>query len=115
MIQQKMVYSYTSTYYSTLHDSITSLCKTLLPFSKRRRLLASERKKSKLQSDNLKWQQDSYQQILNLMGLHKEGILAENEVSVFRCHLLETLISSPPEHEFTAILKDKLLFLQVNF
>lgn len=110
-----MVYSYTPTYYSTIHDSITSLCKTILPFSKKRRLTASERKQSKLQSDNLKWQQESFHQILNLMGLHKEGILADTEVSAFRCHLLHTLIASPPEQEFPAILKDKLLFLQVNF
>ncbi|KAJ8753260.1 hypothetical protein K2173_017878 [Erythroxylum novogranatense] len=108
-----MVYSYTPTYYSTLHDSITSLCKTILPFSlKKKRLPAAEHRLAKLQSDNLKWQQDSFHQILNLMGLHKEGILAENEVAAFRTHLLETLIASPPEHEQAAILRDKLVFLQ---
>ncbi|KAF2310518.1 hypothetical protein GH714_013490 [Hevea brasiliensis] len=108
-----MVYTYTPTYYSTLHDSITSLCKTILPFSfKKRRLPAAEHRLSKLQSDNLKWQQDSFHQILNLMGLHKEGILAENEVSAFRAHLLETLIASPAEHEQPVILRDKLVFLQ---
>ena len=114
--RSKMVYSYTPTYYSTLHDSITSLCKTLLPFNfKKRRLPAAEQKLSKLQSDNLKWQQDSFHQMLNLMGLHKEGILAETEVSAFRSHLLETLIASPAEQEQPVILRDKLLFLQVNF
>ncbi|KAK7329996.1 hypothetical protein VNO77_24180 [Canavalia gladiata] len=109
-----MVYSYyTPTYYSTLHDSITSLCKTILPFSfKKRSLPAAEHKLSKLQSDNLKWQQDSFHQVLNLMGLHKEGIVAETEVSAFRIHLLETLIASPPEQEHPVILRDKLLFLQ---
>jgi predicted ATPase with chaperone activity len=49
------------------------------------------------------------------MGLHKEGILAENEVSAFKTHLLETLIASPLEHEQAVILRDKLVFLQVNF
>ncbi|KDP30181.1 hypothetical protein JCGZ_16963 [Jatropha curcas] len=108
-----MVYTYTPTYYSSLHDSITSICKTILPFSfKKRRLPAAEHRLSKLQSDNLKWQQDSFHQILNLMGLHKEGILAENEVSAFRTHLLETLIASPAEHEQPLILRDKLVFLQ---
>ncbi|KAK7388555.1 hypothetical protein VNO78_23374 [Psophocarpus tetragonolobus] len=109
-----MVYSYyTPTYYSSLHDSITSLCKTILPFSfKKRPLPAAEHKLSKLQSDNLKWQQDSFHQVLNLMGLHKEGILAESEVSSFRTHLLDTLIASPPEQEHPVILRDKLLFLQ---
>ncbi|XWS73024.1 hypothetical protein CRYUN_Cryun02cG0090400 [Craigia yunnanensis] len=108
-----MVYSYTPTYYSTLHDSITSLCKTVLPFSfKKRRLPAAEHRLSKLQSDNLKWQQDSFHQILNLMGLHKEGILGEAEVAAFRTHLLETLIASPPELEQPIILRDKLVFLQ---
>ncbi|XP_014507401.1 uncharacterized protein LOC106767091 [Vigna radiata var. radiata] len=109
-----MVYSYyTPTYYSTLHDSITSLCKTILPFSfKKRPLPAAEHKLSKLQSDNLKWQQDSFHQVLNLMGLHKEGIVAESEVSAFRIHLLDTLIVSPPEQEHPVIVRDKLLFLQ---
>ncbi|OMO52239.1 hypothetical protein CCACVL1_29296 [Corchorus capsularis] len=108
-----MVYSYTPTYYSTLHDSITSLCKTILPFSfKKRRLTAAEHRLSKLQSDNLKWQQDSFHQILKLVGLHKEGILGEAEVAAFRTHLLETLIASPSEIEQPVILRDKLVFLQ---
>ncbi|KAG6739911.1 hypothetical protein POTOM_057529 [Populus tomentosa] len=108
-----MVYTYTPAYYSTLHDSITSICKTILPFSfKKKRLTSAEHRLSKLQSDNLKWQQDSFHQILNLMGLHKEGILAENEVSAFKTHLLETLIASPLEHEQAVILRDKLVFLQ---
>ncbi|KAF5742047.1 hypothetical protein HS088_TW09G00086 [Tripterygium wilfordii] len=109
-----MVYTYTPTYYSTIHDSITSICKTILPFSfkKRRGLPAADHKLAKLQSDNLKWQQDSFHQILNLMGLHREGILDECEVSAFRSHLLDTLIASPPEHEQQVILRDKLVFLQ---
>ncbi|KAM7267222.1 hypothetical protein ACFE04_009388 [Oxalis oulophora] len=106
------MYSYTPTYYSSLHDSITSICKNILPFSKKRRLAAADHKLSKMQSDNLKWQQDSFHQIMNLMGLHKEGILAENEVATFRSHLLDTLIASPLEHEHSAILRDKLQFLQ---
>ncbi|XP_031284825.1 uncharacterized protein LOC116143519 isoform X2 [Pistacia vera] len=109
-----MVYTYTPTYYSSLHDSITSLCKNILPFSfkKRRWLPSADHKLAKLQSDNLKWQQDSYHQILNLMGLHKEGILDESEVAAFRASLLETLISSPAEQEQAVILRDKLVFLQ---
>lgn len=109
-----MGYTYTPTYYSSLQDSITSICKSILPFSfKKRRLPAAERKQSKQQSDNLKWQQNSFHQILNLMGLHKEGILPETEVSTFRSQLLETLIASKgTEHEQPSILRDKLLFLQ---
>ncbi|XP_019453163.1 PREDICTED: uncharacterized protein LOC109354841 isoform X2 [Lupinus angustifolius] len=106
-------YNYTPKYYSTFQDSITSLCKTILPFSfKKRSLPSAEYKLSKLQSDNLKWQQNSFHQVLNLMGLHKEGIVAENEVSAFRTHLLDTLIASPNEQEHPLILRDKLLFLQ---
>lgn len=111
-----MVYAYTPAYYSSLHDSITSLCKTILPFSfKKRRLIAAEQRLSKQQSDNLKWQQDSFHQIFNLMGLQKEGIVLESEVSVFRTRLLETLIASPPDQEQIVILRDKLVFLQVIF
>ncbi|CAN4113126.1 unnamed protein product [Withania somnifera] len=111
-----MVYSYTPTYYSLLHDSITSLGKTILPFSfKKRRIpaiAAAEQRLSKQQSDNLKWQQASFHQILNLMELCKEGILAESEVSAFRSHLLDTLIASPADHEHSSILRNKLIFLQ---
>ncbi|CAL0307083.1 unnamed protein product [Lupinus luteus] len=106
-------YNYTPKYYSTFQDSITSLCKTILPFSfKKRSLPSAECKLSKLQSDNLKWQQDSFHQVLNLMGLHKEAIVAETEVSAFRTHLLHTLIASPNEQEHPLVLRDKLLFLQ---
>lgn len=109
-----MVYTYTPTYYSTLHDSMTSLCKNILPFSfKKRRLPSAEHKHSEMQCENLKWQQDSFHQMLNLMGLHKEGILGENEVSAFRTHLLETLVRAPVHQEHPTILRDKLLFLQV--
>ncbi|XP_027072441.1 uncharacterized protein LOC113774996 [Coffea eugenioides] len=111
-----MVYTYTPTYYSSLQDSIASLCKNILPFSfKKRRLpaiAAAEQRLSKQQADNLKWQQDSFHQILKLMGLCKEGILPETEVSAFRSHLLDTLIASPLDHEHSSILRDKLLFLQ---
>ncbi|KAL7221834.1 hypothetical protein ACSBR1_023722 [Camellia fascicularis] len=112
-----MVYtSYTPTYYTSLHDSITSICKNILPFSfKKRRLpaiVAAEQRLSKQQSDNLKWQQDSFHQILKLMGLSKEGILPETEVSAFRSHLLDTLLASPADLEQPVIIKDKLVFLQ---
>ncbi|XAR66812.1 hypothetical protein NMG60_11013156 [Bertholletia excelsa] len=114
-----MVYtSYTPTYYTSLHDSITSLCKTILhPFAFRRQrrlpaIVAAEQRLSKLQSDNLKWQQDSFHQILKLIGLCKEGIVPEPEVAAFRAHLLETLIASPADHEQPVILRDKLVFLQ---
>ncbi|KAK6126932.1 hypothetical protein DH2020_039326 [Rehmannia glutinosa] len=109
-----MVHNYTPTY---LQDSIASICKTILPLSfKKRRIpaiAAAEQRLSKQQSDNLKWQQDSYHQILNLMGLCKEGIIPEYEVSAFRTHLLETLIASSIEHEPPVVLRDKLIFLQV--
>ncbi|KAA8535276.1 hypothetical protein F0562_030279 [Nyssa sinensis] len=111
-----MVYTYTPTYYFSLHNSITSLCKNIIPFSfKKRRLpaiMASKKSLSKQQSENLKWQQDSFHQILKLMGLCQEGILPEAEFSAFRSHLLGTLIASPPGHEEPTTLSDKLIFLQ---
>lgn len=113
-----MVYTYTPTYYTSLQESITSICKTILPFSfKKRRhpaIAAAEQRLSKQQSDNLKWQQDSFHQILNLMELCKEGIVPAYEVSTFRTNLLETLIVSLPDHEPPLILRDKLIFLQVS-
>ncbi|KAL8037424.1 hypothetical protein ABFX02_11G038800 [Erythranthe guttata] len=112
-----MVYTYTPTNYTSLQDSITSICRNVLPFSfkKRRRPLPisdSDQYLSNKQSDNLKWQQDSFHKILNLTGLCKEGIVVENEVSAFRIHLLETLIASPLDQEPTPILRDKLIFLK---
>lgn len=113
-----MVYTYTPTYYTSLQDSITSICKTILPFSLKKRrhpaIAAAEQRLSKQQSDNLKWQQDSFHHILNLIGLSKEGIVPANEVSTFRTHLLDTLVASPADHEPPSILRDKLIFLQVS-
>ncbi|CAI9100944.1 OLC1v1038135C1 [Oldenlandia corymbosa var. corymbosa] len=112
-----MVSTYTPTYYSSFQDSIASLCKNLLPFSfnKKKRLTAiaaAEQRLSKQQADNLKWQQESFHQILKLMGLCKEGIVPETEVSAFKSYLLDTLIASPHDHEHSTILRDKLVFLQ---
>ncbi|KAK4793455.1 hypothetical protein SAY86_023890 [Trapa natans] len=108
-----MMYTYTPTYYSMLHDSISSLCKNIIPFSsKKRRLPSAEHKLSEMQSENLKWQQDSFHQMLNLMGLQKEGILGEHDVSAFRTHLLDTLITARVRQEHHTILRDKLVFLE---
>lgn len=109
-----MVYTYTPAYYSSLHDTITSLCKSILPFSFKNRRLTSqqEQKLAKRQSDNLKWQQESFHRILNLIGLQKEGIASEREVAAFRSHLLDTLVSSPADQEPPGLIRDKLLFLQ---
>ncbi|KAG9153426.1 hypothetical protein Leryth_021006 [Lithospermum erythrorhizon] len=111
-----MGYTYTPTYYSSLQDSITSICKNILPFSfKKKRLpaiVAAEQKLSEQQSGHLKWQQESFHQILKLIGLCKEGIVPETQVSAFRAHLLETLIASPLDYEQPTILRDKLIFLQ---
>lgn len=116
--QRKMVYTYTPTYYTSLQESISSICKNVLPFSfKKRRLPAiaeAEQRLSKQQSDNLKWQQDSFHRVLNLTGLYDEGIASGNEVSAFRTHLLETLIASPLDHEPALVLRDKLIFLKVS-
>lgn len=101
---------------TSLHRSLTSFCKkTFLPFSftKKRQLPAVELRLSRQQSDNLKWQQDSFHRMLNLMGLCNEGILGESDVTAFRIHLLETLIAAPLNNEPPDILTDKLVFLQV--
>ncbi|MQL99072.1 hypothetical protein Taro_031789 [Colocasia esculenta] len=112
-----MVYTYTPAYYSSLHDTITSLCKTILPFSFKNRRLTSqpEQKLAKRQSDNLKWQQESFHRILNLVGLQREGIASDREVSTFRSHLLDTLVASPADPEPPGLIRDKLLFLQELF
>ncbi|XP_078443533.1 uncharacterized protein LOC144712965 isoform X2 [Wolffia australiana] len=110
-----MVYSYTPAYYSSVHETITGLCKNILPSFKSRRLISqSERKLAKRQSDNIKWQQESFHRILNLIGLHKAGITTADELSSARSRLLQTLISSSndDEQEPPAITRDKLLFLQ---
>ncbi|XP_068652449.1 uncharacterized protein [Aristolochia californica] len=111
-----MVYTYTPTYYSSFQDSITSICKNILPFSlKKKRLTAiaaAEQNLAKQQAENFKWHQETFHKILNLIGLHKEGILPESEVSAFRAQLLETLVASPIDHEPAMIIRDKLQYLQ---
>ncbi|XP_074281229.1 uncharacterized protein LOC141606113 [Silene latifolia] len=106
-----MGYGYTSIF---KQDSISSICKSLLPFStKKPSLAAAENKLSKQHSDYLKWQQNAYHEILNLMGLHKHGLLPSSQLASFRCNLLETLIASKGSHfEQPRLLRDKLLFLQ---
>ncbi|XP_041997536.1 uncharacterized protein LOC121747550 isoform X2 [Salvia splendens] len=111
-----MAYAYKPTYYTSLHDSMSSICKSILPFSLKKKrmpaIAAAEQQRAKEQSDQLKWQQESFHQMHNLMGLCKEGIIQEDEVSAFRAHLLETLITSPVDYEPPVILRDKLIFLQ---
>ncbi|KAL9674699.1 hypothetical protein QQ045_002897 [Rhodiola kirilowii] len=102
--------------YTSIQESITSICKNILPFpfKKRKGLPPSDLQLAKLQLENLKWQQDSFHQIHRLMGLHKEGILSESQVSSFRSHLIDTLIAStsPLHQDHTPILRDKLRFLK---
>ncbi|XP_020573773.1 uncharacterized protein LOC110020125 [Phalaenopsis equestris] len=107
-----MAYIYKPVYYSSFQDTLTSLCKSILPFSFKSRLLQADQKQAKRHAENLKWQQDSFHRILHLIGLHNEGIVPEAEVSAFRSHLLETLIASPTELELPTIIRDKLLFLR---
>ncbi|XP_020100598.1 uncharacterized protein LOC109718668 [Ananas comosus] len=120
-----MVYSSSSSnystatyyYYSSFQDTITSLCKSILPFGFKNRRLTADQRLAKRHSDSLKWQQESFHRILNLIGLQREGIAAEAEVAAFRAQLLETLIVAPPkdqepEPEPAGVIRDKLLFLQ---
>ncbi|CAA0813464.1 Unknown protein [Striga hermonthica] len=111
--------SYTPTYYTSLHESITTICKSILPFSfKKRRIpaiAAAENRLSEQQSDNLKWQQESFHQMLKLIGLCKEGIIGQDEVSDFRAHVVQTITGLPVDYEAPVILRDKLIFLQDLF
>ncbi|XP_042419300.1 uncharacterized protein LOC122007839 [Zingiber officinale] len=108
-----MVYSYTPTYYSSFHDTITSLCKSILPFNLRGgRQPLPDQKLAKRHSDSLKWQQDSFHRILHLIALHNEGIVPEIDVVAFRAHMLDTLIAAPKDLEPAGVVRDKLLFLQ---
>uniref|UniRef100_A0A7N0V7G9 Uncharacterized protein n=1 Tax=Kalanchoe fedtschenkoi TaxID=63787 RepID=A0A7N0V7G9_KALFE len=86
---------------TSLHDSITSICKNMLPFSfkKRRGLPAAERRLSEIQLKNLKWQQESFQQIIKLTGLQKEGILPDAEISEIKSHLMDAFMEVHLEQE----------------
>ncbi|XP_020680430.1 uncharacterized protein LOC110098062 [Dendrobium catenatum] len=107
-----MAYVYKPMYYSSFQDTIASLCKSILPFSFKSRLLQADQKQAKRHAENLKWQQDSFHRILHLIGLHNEGMVPEAEVAAFRSNLLDTLIASPADLELPNIIRDKLLFLQ---
>ncbi|WOL19069.1 hypothetical protein Cni_G27866 [Canna indica] len=111
-----MGYTYTPTYYSSLQDTITSLCKSILPFNlKGRRPPLPDQKLAKRHADSLKWQQNSFHRILHLMALHNEGIVPETDVIAFRTHMLDTLISAPKDQEPAGVVRDKLLFMQELF
>ncbi|GER37082.1 ethylene-dependent gravitropism-deficient andyellow-green-like 2 [Striga asiatica] len=111
--------SYTPTYYTSLHESITTICKSILPFSFKKRRIpaisAAENRLSEQQSDNLKWQQESFHQMLKLIGLCKEGIIGQDQVSDFRAHVIQTITGLPVDYEAPMILRDKLIFLQDLF
>ncbi|CAH9131287.1 unnamed protein product [Cuscuta epithymum] len=102
MVQSSSTYNY-------LQESISSLCKNLLQKRRLPAIAAAEERLSKQQSGNLKWQQDSFHHILNLMGLCKEGIVPHSQLSAFRSHLLDSLVA---DHDHSSILRDKLIFLQ---
>ncbi|KAJ0989523.1 hypothetical protein J5N97_007879 [Dioscorea zingiberensis] len=106
-----MVYTYTPAYYSSFQDKITSICKSILPFSHKNRQLPDQ-KLAKRHLESLKWQQESFHRILQLIALQKEGMVSENEVSAFRVNLLDNLIASPANQEPPNAIRDKLLFLQ---
>eukprot|EP01018_Ginkgo_biloba_P039968 Gb_19810 [translate_table: standard] len=113
-----MAYSNIPTSYKALQESVSSIYRGMMPFSLKnnsfRRIgdANPEQKRAKQQSENLKWQQEMFHRILNMMGLHKEGIVSEQQLSATRSELLDTLIASPVEGEWPAITRDKLLFLQ---
>ncbi|GLJ43260.1 hypothetical protein SUGI_0898210 [Cryptomeria japonica] len=102
--------------YKSLQENISSMYKNMHTFSFRK--IEDETPEQRLahqQSENLKWQQDMFHRILNKIGLHKEGIVSEEEVDATRSDLLYALIASPAEGEWPAITRDKLLFLQELF
>ncbi|KAH9297202.1 hypothetical protein KI387_028884 [Taxus chinensis] len=74
--------------------------------------LSPEQRRARQQSENLIWQQDMFHRILNMVGLHNEEIVSEEELNATRYELLYSLIACPAEGEWPAITRDKLLFLQ---
>ncbi|KAB8111675.1 hypothetical protein EE612_049427 [Oryza sativa] len=93
-----MGYTYTPTYYSGLHDTIASLCKSILPFGGFRsgRRLTADQAAARRHADALKWQQESFHRILHLSALHREGIVPPSDVDAFRADMLATLAAAPP-------------------
>lgn len=97
----------------SLQENVVSMYRSIFPFSFRRiGDETPEQRRARKQSENLKWQQEMFHKILNMMGLHKEGIVSEEQLNDTRSELLGTLIASPAEGEWPAIIRDKLLFLQ---
>ncbi|KAH9297201.1 hypothetical protein KI387_028883, partial [Taxus chinensis] len=100
-----------------LGENISSMYKkSTHPFSFRKMEGETpEQRCAQQQSENLKWQQDVFHRILKTIGLHKEGIVSEEELGATRSELLDALIASPEEGEWPALTRDKLIFLQELF
>ncbi|KAL3675321.1 hypothetical protein R1sor_025269 [Riccia sorocarpa] len=104
----------------TIQESAASMLKNMTPLLQKCRSMSFKKMlmpivvedRNSQQSQLIKWQQEMFHRILNLMCLVEEGLTEPSELDDFRVGLLRTLTTEHPNGEWADFTRDKLLFLQ---
>ncbi|BBN19653.1 hypothetical protein MPTK1_8g12480 [Marchantia polymorpha subsp. ruderalis] len=107
-----------------LQESATAVLKNMTPLLQKCRSMSFRKmlmpnaaavNRSSQLTELIKWQQEMFHRILNMMCLVEEGLSEQAELDAFRAELLHTLTTSHPNGEWADFTRDKLLFLQDLF
>ncbi|KAL2607702.1 hypothetical protein R1flu_026275 [Riccia fluitans] len=101
-------------------ESATAMLKNMTPLLQKCRTMSFKKMlmpsvvadRNTQQSELIKWQQEMFHRILNLMCLVEEELTERSELDDFRVGLLRTLTTEHPNGEWADFTRDKLLFLQ---
>ncbi|KAG6541149.1 hypothetical protein Mapa_017446 [Marchantia paleacea] len=106
-----------------LQESATAMLKNMTPLLQKCRSMSFRKllmpnvavNRSSQQTELIKWQQEMFHRILNMMCLVEEGLTEQAELDAFRADLLRTLTTAHPNGEWADFTRDKLLYLQDLF
>ncbi|KAG6539960.1 hypothetical protein Mapa_018661 [Marchantia paleacea] len=107
-----------------LQESATAMLKNMTPLLQKCRSMSFRKmlmpnaaavNRSSQLTELIKWQQEMFHRILNMMCLVEEGLTEQAELDAFRADLLQTLTTAHPNGEWADFTRDKLLYLQDLF